>query len=47
MNTETVNLHLKAGSEALDYCSGLLEFPTIDIDGELRFEDQLNAGADE
>lgn len=41
------DLHLNANSTAIDFCSGLTYFPTIDIDGDLRFSLTLDAGADE
>lgn len=41
------DLHLGPDSEAIDYCAGESEFPSTDIDGDLRNSTELNAGADE
>jgi len=46
INAASGDLHLKADSEAIGFCTGLTDFPTFDIDGDLRNPAQLNAGAD-
>jgi hypothetical protein len=41
------NLHITPSSSANSFCNGLSNFPTIDIDGEVRVSTNLDAGADE
>lgn len=47
VDPENGDLHLKSGSIAIDYCVGLLNYPLVDIDGDLRMSNNLDAGADE
>lgn len=47
VDAENGDLHLIPGSAAEDYCAGLINYPTTDIDGDLRASETLNAGADE
>ncbi|MGB1104287.1 MAG: hypothetical protein ACPG21_11740 [Crocinitomicaceae bacterium] len=47
MDAENGDLHLIPGSAAEDYCAGLINYPTTDIDGDLRASETLHAGADE
>jgi len=41
------NLHILPTSQAVNYCSGLTNYPTTDIDGEIRNSITLDAGADD
>lgn len=41
------NLHIGTTSSAQNYAEGIADFPEIDIDGEIRTNSNLDAGADE
>ena len=41
------NLHLTNTSIANAFCAGLTDYPIIDIDGDIRIQTNLDAGADE
>lgn len=41
------DLHISPSSSANGFCNGLTDFPIIDIDGEGRLTNNLDAGADE
>ncbi len=41
------DLHLSTSSSALNFASGIIDFPEIDFDGETRISANLDAGADE
>lgn len=45
--SEDTDLHLTEDNAAIDFCSGLVNFPTEDIDGDIRSGSNFNAGADE
>lgn len=46
-NFTSRNLRLNLESPALGYATGVASYPSTDIDGELRNEDDLDAGADQ
>ena len=41
------DLHVLSSSQAVNYCAGLTNYPSTDIDGEIRNSITLDAGADE
>lgn len=47
IDAENGDLHLNNTSSAIDFCSGLSNYPTHDIDGQLRNIITQDAGADE
>lgn len=47
VNMSSGNLHILPSSIANSYCSSLSVFPSVDIDGEIRTQLNLDAGADE
>lgn len=47
VNMKTGELHITTGSSARNFCSGLVIFPSTDIDNETRNSINLDAGADE
>lgn len=47
VNMNAGDLHINSSSIANGYCSGLIQFPSLDIDGNLRSSINLDAGADE
>lgn len=46
-NVSAGDLHLSPNSSAINFCSGLSNFPQTDIDGNLRLSTNLDAGAHE
>lgn len=47
VDAENGDLHLLPTSAAIGFCAGISDYPTTDIDGELRDQNTLDAGADE
>jgi hypothetical protein len=47
VNMSEGDLHILNSSEANGYCDSLSLFPALDIDGEVRIQNNLDAGADE
>ncbi|MFK8044107.1 MAG: right-handed parallel beta-helix repeat-containing protein [Crocinitomicaceae bacterium] len=47
VNASEGDLHLTSTSAAIGFCDGLGQFPSTDIDGEVRTSINLDAGADE
>ncbi len=47
VNVEANDLHLLPESEGIDFYSAGMDYPPSDIDGDLRVDPIVNAGADE
>ncbi len=47
VNFNLRDLHITASSSAIDFAVGLSNYPILDIDGDTRSSDSLDAGADE